>query len=779
MKKFNYVAPIFLGASLFVHANEEFLVDGILVPKAQPNTQSCISYVPVMGLVKEAEDLKVNSDKFKFTDDKKLILDGNVELDFPEGLLRAQSAELDRENGKIKFSNKGEIFLEDFYFNANGGYLNKDDKSISLSKGMVFSKERNLIFNFLELSGELDQQIYLKNASMTSCANPNQGWTLQAKEIVLNSQERRGLAKNIKIKAANKTIFALPFLPFATSDERMSGFLEPSISYSSDGVDMMIPYYRVISKKSDITIAPRYIAKRGPGIEMNFRSLHGNDNNIRNLDLIYFLNDDEFEDEFFDDVTSRWIYKYTDKFTYDSSFINIDWSKSSDGLVLRDIPGDITSIGYQRIQNLNQNFSFNTQFNNSFLTIEHQGYQSLNPILSNGYEKSPSISYRFLKKINGIVISEKLSISSFKANSIHGYYGYQTTNNKFLRLIENPVEGRRIFSEFSLSKYAYINGFNISSNIGLKSINYDLSNNAQKTKNINVPNALLDISTIFLKNDGDNKYFIEPRLTMGYSAYQDQKNNPIFDSDVISSNNELFNNDRFSGMDRIGDQSFYTLSMKYKKMSLGHEKISLSLSKKYYLKDRKVWMPQMNNSIEAMNDDEGPLFIQGAWMPSKKTSIVGHGEYFKKNNKVPLGGITLNHKFNSGSIGFAKRYRRMAGDFNDQMNYSEVFADISLNSNFKLITKLKRDNENNKNIESLIGIEYENCCVALRITGTDRNLSRYILNQEILYPHLGDAWDNIIEIESKGRINFEFELKGLNSSFDKVNRLFNNSLFNY
>ena len=779
MKKFNYVAPIFLGASLFVHANEEFLMDGILVPTAQPNTQSCISYVPVMGLVKEAEDLKVNSDKFKFTDDKKLILDGNVELDFPEGLLRAQSAELDRENGKIKFSNKGEIFLEDFYFNANGGYLNKDDKSISLSKGMVFSKERNLIFNFLELSGELDQQIYLKNASMTSCANPNQGWTLQAKEIVLNSQERRGLAKNIKIKAANKTIFALPFLPFATSDERMSGFLEPSISYSSDGVDMMIPYYRVISKKSDITIAPRYIAKRGPGIEMNFRSLHGNDNNIRNLDLIYFLNDDEFEDEFFDDVTSRWIYKYTDKFTYDSSFINIDWSKSSDGLVLRDIPGDITSIGYQRIQNLNQNFSLNTQFNNSFLTIEHQGYQSLNPILSNGYVKSPSIDYRFLKNTNGIVVSEKLSISSFKANKIHGYYGHQTISNKFLRLIENPVEGRRIFSEFSLSKYAYINGFNISSNIGLKSINYDLSNNAQKTKNINVPNALLDISTIFLKNDGDNKYFIEPRLAMGYSAYQDQKNNPIFDSDVISSNNELFNNDRFSGMDRIGDQSFYTLSMKYKKMSLGHEKISLSLSKKYYLKDRKVWMPQMNNSIEAMNDDEGPLFIQGAWMPSKKTSIVGHGEYFKKNNKVPLGGITLNHKFNSGSIGFAKRYRRMAGDFNDQMNYSEVFADISLNSNFKLITKLKRDNENNKNIESLIGIEYENCCVALRITGTDRNLSRYILNQEILYPHLGDAWDNIIEIESKGRINFEFELKGLNSSFDKVNRLFNNSLFNY
>ena len=59
--------------------------------------------------------------------------------------------------------------------------------------------------------GQLDQKIYLKNTSMTSCANPDQGWALQAKEIILNSEEKRGLAKNIKIKAANKTIFALPY----------------------------------------------------------------------------------------------------------------------------------------------------------------------------------------------------------------------------------------------------------------------------------------------------------------------------------------------------------------------------------------------------------------------------------------------------------------------------------------------------------------------------------------------------------------------------------------
>jgi LPS-assembly protein len=788
MKRFNLIAPILLGASLTIHGSEDFLVDGVLVPAPQPNNQSCISYMPNMGKVKEAEDLKVNSDKFQFTDDKRLILQGNVELDFPEGLLRSQSAELDRDNGKIRFKNKGQIFLRDFYFNADDGFLNKDDKSISLSGGKAFSSERNLIFNFSELYGELDKEIYLKNASMTSCANPDQGWVLEAKEIIINTEKNRGLAKNIKIKAVDKTIFALPILPFATSDERMSGYLEPSISYSSDGIDVMIPYYKVISKNSDLTFAPRYIAKRGPGIEMNYRSLHGKNNDFRNLDVIYFTKDDEFQDEFIKEDSSRWIYKYEDKFSFDSSSIDINWSKSSDGLVLRDIPGDITSIGYQRIQNLNQSFSFSTQFRNSSLTIEHQGYQSLNPILSNGYVKSPSIDYRFFKNINGFVVSENINITSFGADKIHGYYGYQTTDNKYLRLIENPVEGRRIFSEFSISKYTHINGFNISSNVGLNSISYDLSNTELESKNVNVPNALIDINTIFIKNNSDSKYFIEPRLTLGYSAYKYQYNNPIFDSDIVSPNNELFSNDRFSGMDRIGDQSFYTLSMEYKKMSMGHQKVSLNISKKYYFKDRKVWMPSLTNhemsmsnmsSMDSMNANEGPLVVMGSWMPTMKTMIMGYGGYLKESEKVPLGGITVNHKFNSGSLGFAKRYRRMAGDFNNQLDYLEVFADINLNSSFKIIAKLKRDNEINKNVESLVGIEYENCCLAIRITGTDRNLSRYILNQEILYPHLADAWDNMIQTESKGRINFEFELKGLNSSFDKINRFLNNSLFNY
>ena len=783
MKKL-HLLPILLGSIFSIHSNGEFLVDDILI-QSKENTLSCISYVPNIGKVKKNEDLEINSDKFQITDDKRLVLYGNVALDFPEGLLKAQNAELDRENGKVKFSNSGEIFLTNFYFKSEDGYLNKDDNSIALSKGIAFSQERNLVFNFDKLEGNLDDTINLLDASMSSCSNPDKGWLLQADEIALNSITNRGLAKNIKIKAAGSTIFAFPYVPFATSDERMSGFLEPSISYSSDGIDLMIPYYKVISNKSDITFAPRHIAKRGLGLEINYREVHGKNNNFRNLDVIYFNKDDEFKEETLNSDSSRWIYKFNDVLNLNHSTISIDWSKSSDDLILRDIPGDITSFGNRRIQNLNQNISIQTRFKNTKLTIVHQAYQSLNPILTNGYKKSPALNIKYRKNINGFIISEDLDIATFKANTIHGYFGYQAMDNNYLRLIENPDEGQRIFSDLSVSKIFNINGFNVLSKIGIKSIDYSLSHSLKKTQTVNVPNALLDMSSIYVNNNGSSINVLKPRLIYGYTAYRNQDNNPIFDSNEISPNNELFTNDRFSGMDRIGDQSFYTLSIDYSKIKKGMEKASLNISKKYYLKERKVWIsPTMNSmnqmdSMMEMNMDEGPMVIMASWMPSMNTMIMGYGSYMKDQKKMPLGGITLKHKLKSGDIGYAHRFRRMAGDFNIEMDYSEVFVDISMSSNFKFIAKLKRDHNSSQNIESLVGIEYENCCLALRITGSDRNFSKFHLNEEIVYQYLQDAWDNRIAIENKGRINFEFELKGLNSSFDKMNKLFKSSLFNY
>ena len=774
------------------------LDEGIL--ERNTNNNSCLVYQPYLGVVDDIESLDIKSDKFEVTDNEALILNGNVVLDFPNGILKAGKARVDRKNGLVNFKKEGDLFLENYFFRAKEGFFGKDDESIELYYGQTFLKDRNIVLTFDELKGNLNNKILLKQVSMTSCADPRAGWQFVAESIELDDQSKRGSAKKVKINVLDKTILRLPYVPFATSSERMTGFLEPSLSYSSDGLDFMIPYYKVISDKSDITLATRNISERGLGFEGNFRRLHGEINNLSNIDFIYFKEDKEFKNLYPNQSDKRWAYSFKNSYgTKNKFWVNIDWAKASDSLILRDIPGDITSIGNQRAQNLKQNVSLNGVIGDLRIKVRHQGFQTLNPILTNGYKKMPSLELEYLKNLKNFTIYERLNFSYFKADAIHGFYGYQNKNNKFIYSINTPTEGSRIFSDFKISNQTYFNGMRISSSFGLKSINYDLDDGVQ-SNSVSIPNFKLDISTLLFKKNKMDLHILKPRFIYGYVEYEDQDINPIFDTNKISMMNQIFNNERFSGMDRIGDQNFYTLSMEYKKRHMNMEKISMSISKKFYLEDRNIWldnmhmdMTPMDNEMMGMNSmimptmnmmqmpmDEGPLMVMGKWMPNMNTIIMGYSSYLQEQEKVPMAGITIKQDFEKGTLGYAKRYTRMAGDFMTTLDYSEFYADLKIRSNLSLIAKFKRDDELTSKIESVFGLGYENCCFIFRVTTSDKNLSKYLpILESDSYMYLNDAWDNIIRIENKSRVNFQFEFKGLNSSFEKIGRLMNNSIFNY
>jgi len=191
-------------------------------------------------------------------------------------------------------------------------------------------------------------------------------------------------------------------------------------------------------------------------------------------------------------------------------------------------------------------------------------------------------------------------------------------------------------------------------------------------------------------------------------------------------------------------------------------------------------MDMSSMNMMQMPMDEGPLMIMGKWMPNMKTMIMAYSSYLQEEQKIPMAGITVKQNFEQGTLGYAKRYTRMAGDFMKVLDYSEFYADLKIKDNLSLIAKLKRDDDSSSKIESVFGLGYENCCFVLRITSSDKNLSKYLpMLESNSYMYLNDAWENIIRIENKSRINFQFEFKGLNSSFEKMNRLMNNSIFNY
>ena len=740
---------------------------------------SCFIYNPNIGIIAKDKNISVEADTLKFSDNQAITLNNNVKIDFPGGLLNSSNALIGASKELIEFKKDTTLSLEQLLLKGDEGFFNRSNDQVQMEDGAIFLSSRGLNIDFKSLQGSLDDELTIQEAEITSCADPKTGWLISADDLVLNNKTYRGYAKNLTLQLGGASVFKAPYLPFATTSERLSGFLEPSISSSSDGIDFSIPYFAILSDHSDITVGARNIAERGSGVEINYRYIKEHTKN--NVDAFYFNNDKEIQKNFPELADSRWAFKIQDSLMLNkTSGINfgeilIDWAKASDAMVLRDIPGEITAIGLQRDHYLSQNIIISSRFNNLAIELEHQGFQSLNPLLTNGYKKSPAIDLSFVKTLNSINVKHRLNIATFKASSLHEFFGASSGMGKYLNSVEDPIEGRRTFSDLTLSKTFDKEFIKIKTSLGLKSLSYDLQNESVQNNNINSPNLKIDISSMFVKMNSDGMSIIQPRLVLGYSEYKDQSGNPVFDTNILAYNNQVFFNDRFSGMDRIADDHSHSIGFTYKLRKSSRDIFKFGLAKKYNHSENKVYV----TSMPPMMNNKNKFIMSSMWMPDMNHSLKVYGGYDTKDNKLLIGGINFMKKSSIGTLGIAKRYRRMAGDFKQTLNYSEIFTAINLKNGFKIIGKLQQDDEYDIKIESMLGIEYENCCVAFRVMASDKNLTKYNDLYNSSYTYLNDAWDNMINIENKSRINFEFELKGFNSSINKIDKLLQNSILNY
>ena len=740
---------------------------------------SCFIYNPNIGIIAKDKNISVEADTLKFSDNQAITLNNDVKIDFPGGRLNSSNALIGASKELIEFKKDTTLSLEQLLLKGDEGFFNRSNDQVKMEDGAIFLSSRGLNIDFKSLQGSLDDELTIQEAEITSCADPKTGWLISADDLVLNNKTYRGYAKNLTLQLGGASVFKAPYLPFATTSERLSGFLEPSISSSSDGIDFSIPYFAILSDHSDITLGARNIAERGSGVEINYRYIKEHTKN--NVDAFYFNNDKEIQKNFPELADSRWAFKIQDSLMLNkTSGINfaeilIDWAKASDAMVLRDIPGEITAIGLQRDHYLSQNIIISSRFNNLAIELEHQGFQSLNPLLTNGYKKSPAIDLSFVKTLNSINVKHRLNIATFKASSLHEFFGASSGMGKYLNSVEDPIEGRRTFSDLTLSKTFDKEFIKIKTSLGLKSLSYDLQNESVQNNNINSPNLKIDISSMFVKMNSDGMSIIQPRLVLGYSEYKDQSGNPVFDTNILAYNNQVFFNDRFSGMDRIADDHSHSIGFTYKLRKSSRDIFKFGLAKKYNHSENKVYV----TSMPPMMNNKNKFIMSSMWMPDMNHSLKVYGGYDTKDNKLLIGGINFMKKSSIGTLGIAKRYRRMAGDFKQTLNYSEIFTAINLKNGFKIIGKLQQDDEYDIKVESMLGVEYENCCVAFRVIASDKNLTKYNDLYNSNYTYLNDAWDNMINIENKSRINFEFELKGFNSSINKIDKLLQNSILNY
>ena len=744
-----------------------FAQDYLGAESNQNNVQGCIHPSFPLLIDNHATD-SLNAGIMNVLSNGDISLDDNVFFAIEKGNINASSATYIQNQGEFKDIKNGSIYHSQNYFKFLNGSFNKQSSAIKLSNGESFLRERNLHIKYQSLEGKLDDSLEFRDASLSSCNDTSSGWRIEAEAINISEVTSRGHIEDLRLKILDKTVLRLPYLPFPATTKRLSGFLEPELNFTSDGLDLFLPYFWVLSKQSDITLAPRILKKRGSGLEVNYRYLSNNNTASKNyLDLLFFPEDKEFRKDYGANNNHRWAFRFKEKRTISNFTTSIDWAKSSDSMVLLDLPSSITNIANQRDHYLTQSISIGMVRDRLSFNIMREGHQSLNPFINTTYVKKPEVQIQYIQHASNLSYFIKTDFSNFEIDE---------TKYSFIDNNLSGKGGERFVAEVGgeiLHSLKHVD-VSIDGTVLHKKYNLDVANTNSLSSSI--PSIKIKISSMFRKLSESDISLISPEFVYQKTNFKDQSMNPIFDLHQRNIGNfNTSNTQYFFGKDRIPDSEFLIGKLKWQKRLKNNERFNIELIKKNELKTSRVINEMLISPIGKDNQIGTNLSFE---KKNLKTYISAN--YSQKRNTLNYGNAGLEISLPETNLMLSRSFQKNIPLLNstNEIDYAEISIEHLMSQGYKLIGGITKDLNAKKNLESYFGISFENCCLAFKVYASDKRLSKYnFLNfQSSQLSNM--SWENMISVENKSRINFEFELKGLTGGNKRINSFFSNAFMN-
>ncbi len=110
--------------------------------------------------------------------------------------------------------------------------------------------------------------------TLSTCMPGEEFWQLSATSATIDTNTRQGRTWNTVLSIHDLPVFYTPYLQFPVGDERLTGFLFPTIGQSeTNGTTVSIPWYWNIAPNYDATLTPTSYWKRGLLMDAEFRYL--------------------------------------------------------------------------------------------------------------------------------------------------------------------------------------------------------------------------------------------------------------------------------------------------------------------------------------------------------------------------------------------------------------------------------------------------------------------------------------------------------------------------
>lgn len=760
---------------------------------------------PEAGWEMEAAPMRIGADQTAMRGQKEAVFVGGVEITKGDMLLRADEAVYNPADQTLTLVGNVEVRQGGALLKGDDALIDGNDGTGKLSNARVVIHEPHVLGKADQIARESEHVMRLTEGSYTRCSPKSNAWALSATDIKIDNEKGKGTAKHAKLRVKDVPIFYWPYMSFPTSNQRKSGVLWPTIGTAkgNGGLDLTVPIYWNIAPNWDATIAPRYISERGLSTETEVRHL----NRYSEWQVSgAFIDDKVYDDQ-------RWVYAIEEEGTLPGNWYHeVDYTRVSDNDYLNDL--NVASLDVKRQTHLNQRANMRYAGSMVSFSFEASQYQTINDTVTQPYKRLPQLHLsldtgkRNLRP-RWLLVAQA---TQFDVDKFDTTGDGQEDRGRGSRLylepgISLPVESSWGFFNTTVKAkgVAYAlddNHFLPEENLGNPECTSTTRENCNSKPSTVVPMASIDTGLIFdrLTNKGNTQTF-EPRLYYLYTKYEDQEDQPLFDTGFYTFDyNQLFRESRYTGYDRINDANQLSLGLTTRLFedSSGTEKFWASVGQIFYFDDRRVNLTPQQQQVVDIDDDilvikpiEDPTAAAAADALRGRSEVAAELGYqwtrglrsyatalYDPSTKL-LNQAGFQFRYitrDSWIFNLAHSYRRLADlevvsrngipippaqrEVLDQtINQSDLSGVVPMSRHWSLLARWNYDHTNSRSLEQVAGIEYNSCCWQARLlyqTGLDSNLDReYGLFFQIVLKGLGGTGNKVRGILEDAIVGFE------------------------
>lgn len=753
--------------------------------------------------------IETEADQTKISSNGEAIFTGSVVMQQHDQILRSDYAKWNQNTSQGELS--GQVSLTSPLIVLNGESADIDEaQGLARFRNAQYSLPANHMrgtANYIQSleSGYLD----LEGATLTFCEPGNTDWDIATSKLHIDQNKQMGSAWHTRLRVAEIPVFYFPYYYFPIGDQRMTGFLDPSLSFtgSLQAKDIQLPFYWNIAPNYDATITPHYVRDHGVAIENQFRHktrlLGDGEFNY------HILSSDETTDE------KRWLINYEQKDSLANGWQHRwEYNQVSDDEYLNDLsPTDSTD----RTTHLPRRGEILWDKNDWHFDVTAEAFQTIDSTIalqSRPYGRLPQFNLSYMPQVyNKLQFQQQVQATRFSRNDAATINEVKTTLTGF-----NALNGDRLLSDTSIAyPMEWPFGF-LKPEVEYRVRSYTLrdadaallaNQNAPETNvTISSPRYSLDAGLYFDREfewfDSDYTQTLEPRVFWVNSPLVKYQNEiPNFDSGELTvTHSSLFMGDRFSGGDRLADLNQVSIGLTSRFIREdGLEQFRVSVGQIFYNDDRIVQLAgglrdrtaEFEPPLKDTYDRSG-LIAEVEWTPNERWSTMATVEWdeYQHFARQQRFSIRYENQYNQ-MFNLARNTVRTYNDRKEEVKVDTDQADAgffwSLNDRWAFYARALvdlRDYEKadpitgtpaearplSSMLESLAGFEYQTCCWRFQLS----------------YRETSDIQRNIVQVQGLEHeyttkknygVLFSIQLKGFGNIGKSIDKLMDEDIQGY